>query len=197
MSTSPVWPDSLETSRLWLRAPRVEDAAALREAIAESFAELHRWMDWATEIPSVEAERQIMRARAAAHRAGEELTFLIWARDGNGLLGACGLPRIDWDERCFEIGYWIRTTGVGCGYVTEAAVRLARLGFEELGARRMEIRTSTLNRRSAAVAERAGFGLERTLRGDATHPDGSPRDTLIYALEDPAALAGGDGTEEA
>ena len=65
--------------------------------------------------------------------------------------------------------------------VTEAVRAVARLAFDALGARRVEIRMDDNNARSWRVAERAGFTLEALLRFDAATPQGEPRSTRVYA----------------
>ena len=76
-----------------------------------------------------------------------------------------------------EDGYWRRRGFGGQGYITEAARGLARLAFDRLGARRVEIRTDDGNSASWKVAERAGFTLEALLRGDSLTPAGEVRST--------------------
>ena len=86
----------------------------------------------------------------------------------------------------FEIGYWVRTAYGRQGYITEAVNGIAEFAFTVLGARRMEIRCDTLNERSAAVARRAGFELEATLRHhDRHHLTDALRDTLIFTKLQP------------
>jgi RimJ/RimL family protein N-acetyltransferase len=46
---------------------------------------------------------------------------------------------------------------------------------------RLEIRCDERNRRSAAVAERAGYDREGLFRRDALDPAGNLRNTIIYA----------------
>ncbi len=181
MPTEPVpFPDQLETERLLLCAPSVGDAEEMRAAVAESFEALHRWMEWASEVPSLAAEREILSTRRARHESGAEATWLLRRKRDGELVGAGGLPRVCWETRCFEIGYWVRTPLAGNGYVTEFVSCLTELCFQRFGARRVEIRTSTLNRRSRRVAELAGFRRDRTIVQDGTHPDGSERDTAVY-----------------
>jgi RimJ/RimL family protein N-acetyltransferase len=81
----------------------------------------------------------------------------------------------------FEIGYWVRHSAQGRGLVTEALQTLARFAFDGLRARRVEVRMSSANQRSRAVAERCGFTLEGVLRQDSLSTDGQPRDTVVYA----------------
>ena len=178
-------PETLDTERLTLCAPRVADAKEMREAIAESFDELHQWMEWATEVPTLEIEREIMASRRTAHERGEELSYVMRLKRDGRLAGCCGLPRLSWERRQFEIGYWVRTSLVGNGYVSECVVQLTRVCFERFEAKRVEICASEDNLRSCRVAELAGFRRERTIARDGSHPDGSLRDTAVYAADPP------------
>jgi RimJ/RimL family protein N-acetyltransferase len=56
------------------------------------------------------------------------------------------------------------------------------MGFENLGANRIEIRCDDRNERSARVAERLGFKLDGTLRCDSRGMDKVLRGTRIYSL---------------
>ncbi len=51
------FPDSFDTERLTIRAPRVEDAQEIVEAVTESLPELRPWMPWAKEPPTLEFTR--------------------------------------------------------------------------------------------------------------------------------------------
>jgi RimJ/RimL family protein N-acetyltransferase len=106
-------------------------------------------------------------------------------------VGATGLHRMDWSVPRFEIGYWIRRSFEGKGYVSEAVRALTRLAFEALGAERVEIHCGHRNLHSQRVAERCGFVLEGRLRNHRREATGELRDTLVYALlpSDPAAAA--------
>jgi len=48
-----------ETERLILRTPLSTDAAAIQEAIEESFIDLHTWMDWATTLQSLDDTKTV------------------------------------------------------------------------------------------------------------------------------------------
>ena len=115
----------------------------------------------------------------------EDLMMLVFARGANDaegeLVGGTGLHRIDWTVRKFEIGYWRKTGCEGRGFMTEAVRAMARMAFDALGARRVEIRMDDRNVASWRLAERAGFTLEALLRFDSLTPAGEPRSTRIYA----------------
>jgi RimJ/RimL family protein N-acetyltransferase len=111
--------------------------------------------------------------------------MLVFARGEDGgegeLVGGVGLHRIDWTVRKFEIGYWRKTGYGGRGLLTEAVRAMARMAFDVLGARRVEVRMDDRNVASWRLAERAGFTLEALLRFDSIAPTGEPRSTRIYA----------------
>ncbi len=175
-------PPRIETERLILRVPSVFDAPACNAAQRESFPELHLWMKWAVSPNTLDETTAYARMASEVFRAGEDFALWGFLKGTDDFVLACGLHHCDWEVPKFEIGYWCRTSYQGHGYVTEAVRALTRLGFEQLGANRVEIRCDERNSRSRRVAERAGYRLEAKLKNDSRAPDGSLRATLIYAL---------------
>ena len=108
--------------------------------------------------------------------------MLLLFRKADGLfVGGSGLHRIDWSVPRFEIGYWVRLSLQGQGYVTEAVNRITIFTFDVLGAQRIEIRCDARNTRSAAVAQRAGYTLEARMRHERRDVYGELCDTLVFA----------------
>jgi len=177
----PSFPDHFETERLWVRAVRPGDGAMIYHAIMESLDELRPWMPWARGPQSIENSEAYAREAASRWRTREELGMRFMRKSDGLLLGAIGMHHIDWSVPRFEIGYWIRTSQQGHGYVTEAVKGLTHFAFERLKAVRIEIRCDADNRRSAAVAERAGYTLEARLRWERRNASGALTDTLIFA----------------
>ncbi len=174
-------PRQLLTERLYLRTPRAGDGPDVNAAILDSFAELHQWMDWAHQMPSVAESESFARESWASAEAGKEFPILIFRRSDMRLVGATGMHRVEWLIPSVEIGYWCRTDAVGNGYITEATFALARFAFLEMGARRVEVRMDDLNVRSYAVAERLGFPYEGIHRADMVNTRGDLRNTRVYA----------------
>ena len=86
---------------------------------------------------------------------------IVDARSGE-LVGCCGVD--DWSKAdVAQFGYWIAANARGCGYATRAAILLTRWLFE-LGAARVFLTIVAGNDASAAVARRAGFEYEGTMR---------------------------------
>ncbi len=181
-------PAELLTPRLRLVPPAPGDGPMVNRAIAESFAELHQWMDWAVTLPSVIESERFACDSAARFVRRDDLPLFMRKRDTGEFVGATGMHRIDWQVPRFEIGYWCRTSMVGYGYVSEAVVAIARFAFQSLHAARIEIRTDVNNDRSWHIAERLGFKLEGVLRSDMRTPQGELRDTRLYAMTDVGEL---------
>ena len=174
------FPDQIESERLIIRAPRPGDGAAGNEAICESIEELRPWMPWVHPTPTGEQTEEVYRRGAARWLAREELPMVLIRKQDGLFVGGSGLHRIDWSVPKFEIGYWLRTSLTGQGYMTEAVIAITRFAFETLGAMRMELRCDAGNVRSEAVAERAGYVLEARLHHDTRGVDGRLRDTLFF-----------------
>ena len=179
------FPDSFETERLLIRAPRVGDGQAMNEALIESIDSLKRWlpMSWTQNIQTVAETEELVRRWAAMWILREDLRLSLFRKTDSLYVGQCGLHRIDWDVMRFEIGYWVRTNLEGQGYVSEAVAGVTAFAFDILGAERIEIRCESLNERSAAVARRAGYSLDGTLRNNETSADNSVlRDMLVFSM---------------
>jgi RimJ/RimL family protein N-acetyltransferase len=176
------FPESFETERLLIRCPMPGDGAEVYAAVSESLDELRPWMPWARERLTADVEEENMRRARAAFLERRDLTLLLFLRGTGTLVGGSGLHRIDWSVPRFEIGYWCRTRFAGQGYITEAVRGITGFALDHLGAKRVEIRCDSLNRRSARVAERRGFRLEGELRNAELGADVEPRNTLVFSM---------------
>ncbi len=96
-------------------------------------------------------------------------------------LGGIGLHVHSWSIPSFEIGYWLRKSAEGHGYMTEAVRLLTDFALNELGAKRVEIQCDERNTHSANVARRLGYVQEGRLRNDFQSPDGAVRNTLVFS----------------
>ncbi len=175
-------PEELWGERVLLRPFRVEDAESVHEAVAESVEYLQPWLPWATPAYDLVEAQSFVRRALAKWILREDLAIGIWRREDGRFLGGTGLHRIHWDIPAFEIGYWLRKSEEGRGYMSEAITLLTRACFETLKANRLEIRCDSRNLRSANVPRRLGFVHEATLRNDSRATTGELRDTFVFAL---------------
>ncbi|MEV0644903.1 GNAT family protein [Phytomonospora sp. NPDC050363] len=155
----------LELGDIFLRPWRAGDA----EAVAAAYDDpgIRRWH--ARSMSPEEAPGWIGEWRErwnAESGAG-------WAvADESGVLGQIALRRLSLADGVAVISYWVLPAARGRRVAARALVGLSAWAFDELGLQRVELSHSVGNPASCAVAERAGFPLEGTKRGEALHTDG-------------------------
>jgi RimJ/RimL family protein N-acetyltransferase len=141
-----------------LRRYQADDVDALFAAVEESRDHLRPHMPWADEG---RADLAAFVAEAVEQwTTGRDRNFVIEDVAGGELLGGCGLhARLGADG--LEIGYWLRSGASGRGLVTAAAGALTDAALAVDGVSRVEIHCDEANVRSAAVARRLGYRLDR------------------------------------
>jgi RimJ/RimL family protein N-acetyltransferase len=152
-------PERIHAEGLVLRRWRPEDREARYRAIIDSFGHLHPWMGWAAKPPT--EQEDLERLESARH----------WPSAGSynfGIFDACeqvvlGMAAIhdNLGPGALEIGYWCHVDHVGRGVAIRSARALTQLllGLEHID--RIEIHCDRANVRSAAVARRLGYRLDR------------------------------------
>lgn len=169
-------PATLTTERLLLRPVGPQDTDAVYAACQDP--DIQRW----TTVPSPylpEHARDFTEERAPDGWASGS-TFAFGAFLPSGEL-TCVLSIVMRSPGAAEIGYWGVREHRGHGYVTEAAVAVSLWTFTRMSVHRVEWRAEVGNRASRAVAERAGFLVEGTLRS-AYNRKGVLRDCWIGSL---------------
>lgn len=172
--------EQLEGDRVLIRPNHSSDGAALYEAIVESRDHLRPWLPFADETE--EEARDFLVRSMARWLLREGFDTGIWLRESGRFLGGIGAHPHDWGVPLFELGYWLRVSAEGHGYLAEAGRLLIEYLFTQLGANRLEIRCDARNLRSANVARRMGFVQEGHLRNQRISHEGKLRDTLIFSL---------------
>jgi RimJ/RimL family protein N-acetyltransferase len=174
--------DELAGERVLVRPYRVEDAEALREAVEESREHIRAWLPFADAHQTIEETRDWITHRVADWLLREEMGTGVFLRESGAFLGGLGLHPRSWEIGFFEIGYWLRASAEGHGYMREAVSLLIGFAARDLLASRLEIRCDARNARSAGVAESLGFKREGLIRNGLHAPTGGMRDTLIFGL---------------
>ncbi|MGX9522262.1 GNAT family N-acetyltransferase [Vibrio mediterranei] len=172
----------MESDRIKLVPPSLEYQPQMLAAIQASKAELGEYLPWVpfalTQEESVETTKQAM---ADFENFENELRFSIIDKETDTLVGAVGLIIRDKAVPFFEIGYWLNTSSVGCGYVTEAVKLVEQYAFESLEANRVIISAAETNAKSRSVAERCGYHLEGIALNERRLPNGELCNTVIYS----------------
>lgn len=180
-STLPV-PGPLFGDRIVVRAYTDEDAPAMFEAVMESAHHLRPWMPWAESYHTVEDSQEYIRQCQTRFLLRTDFPMGMFGRTDGRYLGGTGLHIRGLHIPSFEIGYWVRISEEGKGYVSEAVRLLTTCAFDTFGAERVTIRCDARNERSRLVAERQGYVFEGRQRNADRDPAGDLLDMLIYAM---------------
>lgn len=144
----------LETERLVLRAPRLEDAQRIAMLANE-----RRIAENTARIPHPYALADAEAFLAATNRSDRETTFVIALTDGM-LIGACGLELREGPGAAGtmpELGYWLGAAYWGRGFATEAVRALIDHAFTDLELEALQAGARVTNPASRRVLEKCGF----------------------------------------
>lgn len=174
-------PITLTTERLVLRPFTPGDAGAVHAACQDR--EIPRWTSVPSPYTHEHAEGFVGRICPDGWRDETMYNFAVTAKDTGQLVGAMGLVRLELGapQRLAELGYWTVKELRGQGYTAEAARAVVRWAFEDLAVERLEWYAEAGNEGSRAVALKAGFRMEGTLRARITHED-TRRDAWVGSL---------------
>lgn len=183
------FPMPIKTERLVIQPPKLGDGKIVNEAVLETYDALKFIMPWAKTIPSVDDSEEFVRQTIAnwllKNNDEPYLPLFIFDKENMSFIGSAGYHHMNWDIPSFEIGYWLRQSCQGYGFMAETINALTRYAILELKAKRIEIRCDTLNTNSKKIPERLGYQLEATLKNHRINlATNSISDTLIYAKYD-------------
>jgi RimJ/RimL family protein N-acetyltransferase len=138
----------LETKRLALRAPRLEDAKTVA-----TLANDRRIAENTARIPHPYKMADAESFICGANKADGEAVFLITLRDKT-VIGACGITT---QEATPELGYWLGVPYWGNGYATEALHAVIDYAFTDLAHAALQAGARVTNPASRRVLEKCGF----------------------------------------
>lgn len=171
-------PERIELSDVGavLRRYEAGDIDQLHAVVEANRDHLRAHMPWPDE-GRLELEAFVADAVAQWDR-GADRNYAIVDTDDERYLGGCGLhDRLGPAAR--EIGYWMAAAATGRGIVTAAARALTEVALTIDGVDRVEIHCDEANRRSAAVARRLGYRLDR-VEADAISAPGDVGRSMIW-----------------
>lgn len=191
-SPDPVFLDlplPVHTDRFLMRPPTMGDGAAMAEAVAESYDELHPWFHEG--MGGRERERTPVWQEMIAVRflsqflSRERLPF--YAFEGDMLCAFVEL-RPDWRVGRHRLSYWVRSSMTGRGIATEAVGAITSYAFAALDARVVTVGHAEGNVGSAALIKKLGFEPIARQPLGYEMPDGTLIDNLSYAMRDQTRL---------
>ena len=172
-------PERIETERLVLRRPRLDDAEAVFARYA-SDPDVSRYMAWRLH-ESPRTTRMFLEFSDAEWARWPAGPYLVESRADGRLLGGCGFA-FEAPYRA-AIGYVFAKDAWGQGYATETVHAMVDIG-RMLGVARLYALCHVDHAPSAHVLEKAGFAREGVLRRYLEFPNTGavgPCDVLCYA----------------
>jgi len=158
-----------------LRRYELADIDGVYAAVEESRDHLRPHMPWADESRQ-DLVAFLVEAVGQWGRRGDHGYAIVDATDDT-YLGGCGLhDRVGPGVR--EIGYWLRAGATGRGLATAAARALTEAALAIEDVTRVEIHCDEANVRSAAVARRLGYRLDRIEPDRISAPDDRGRSMI-------------------
>ncbi len=139
----------LETERLVLRTPCLEDAKAIA-----TLANDRRIAENTRRIPHPYTLADAEDFITSVGTSGAEMAMTIALRDGR-LIGGCGLTLLDGPAP--DIGYWLGAPFWGKGFGTEAVRALIDYAFTELDHKALQAGARVTNPASRRILEKCGF----------------------------------------
>ena len=138
----------LESKRLAMRAPRLEDAKTVA-----ALANDRRIAENTARIPHPYRMADAEGFISSANKASGDAVFLATLRDDT-VIGACSIVC---EEDTPELGYWLGAPYWGKGYATEALHAVVDYAFTDLGHEALQAGARVTNPASRRVLEKCGF----------------------------------------
>ena len=115
--------------------------------------------------------------------AGSVMPWVTVLKDGDRVIGSTRFMDFDTRHGTTELGStWLAPEFHGAGLNAEAKLLQLRFGFEELGLRRVALKTHHENLQSQAAMRKIGAVEEGTFRNHYVMPDGSQRHSVWFSI---------------
>ena len=172
-------PETIQTERLILRKPCMEDALAIFEGYAQD-PEVTRYLVWKPHR-NIRDTEEFLLACGQLWRTGKDFAYSITLKEDDKLIGMFGLHPMNLK---IEVGYALAHPYWGKGYMTEALCAVIDWAFTQPDIFRVQATCDVDNLGSARVMKKAGMEREGLLRRYILHPNVSdePRDVYLYAI---------------
>jgi RimJ/RimL family protein N-acetyltransferase len=174
-------PEIIDTPRLHLRKPVIEDASAVYENYGAD-PEVTRYLTWRPH-ESLKDALSALLSRLACWETGTDFSWTITPQNQPGtVMGMISVTPERQSWRC-SLGYVLARKYWGEGYITETVRAVIRQLFTEPGIFRVWAIVDEENFASARVLEKAGMTREGILHRWSLHPNVSsiPRDCWSFA----------------
>ncbi len=174
-------PEQIETERLLLRKPRMDDAPAVFNGWAK-YPEVTRFLTWRPHENIAQSEA-LMKRSMDGWNGDSNFRYLLEIKESGILAGMIEL-RLEKEISKVSFGYTGAYAQWGKGYMTEATRACIAWAFQQPAIYRVYATVDVENIPSQRVMDKANMQREGLLRKDSIHPNISPepRDCYIYAI---------------
>lgn len=167
------------TERLLLRQMNLEDAAGVQQL--RSNEGVMQYINRPLTLTLEEAQKWVRVAMEAALKS-EGITWCICLKESpDQHVGSIGLWRIDKENYRAEIGYMLKPSLQGKGFMYEAMVKVLEYGFKELKLHSIEAHIDPRNKASAALLIKGGFVQEALFKENCYHNE-QFSDTAVFSI---------------
>jgi len=154
-------------------------AEEIFELVESNREYLNEWMEWLDATKKPKDTREFIQA--CIKGLSQENMLLCSIVYKGKIVGNIDLHEIQRKYKKAAIGYWLDKDTNGKGIMNKCVKRLCEYAFSKLGLEKIVIECDTENIKSCAVAKRAGFIKEATLKRHLV-VNGQSRDFNVYAL---------------
>lgn len=150
----------IETPRLIIRPPTLDDLDSIQSAKEAAWPELQKWMSWSSDDqkPIEPLRRHIEEATLSK----DNILLCAFHKATQDFVISTGIYKYGEEAGVFSTGYWANPDYVRQGYATEATNAVIRYGFNVLGIKGMHISYYEGNKNSARIIEKLGFEFTHT-----------------------------------
>jgi RimJ/RimL family protein N-acetyltransferase len=172
-------PEIIETERLRLRPPVMEDAEAIFERYAQD-TEVTKYLTWRPHRSIEETQDYLRRCLSVWEQASAFPWVICRKSDGQFI----GMVEIRLGDHKSDLGYVLAREFWGNGYAPEAVKAITEWALAQAGVWRVWAVCDVDNLASARVLEKVGMQREGVLRRWIIHPNVSaePSDAFCYAI---------------
>lgn len=172
-------PESVETLRLFLRIPTLDDAEIIFQKYAQD-TEVTKFLSWRPH-KNIDTTREFSRHCTQCWKDESAFPWTIIRKNDNVLLG---MIEIRIDRFRADFGYVLAKEYWGNGYATESTKSVTQWAIEQESIYRVWAVCDVDNLASKRVMEKAGMQKEGILRRFIIHPgiSSEPRDCYCYSL---------------
>lgn len=172
-------PQTLETQRLYLRQPIIEDAVSIFEQYAQDL-EVTKYLGWQPH-KSIAVTHEFINRCISVWADDSAFPYVLIRQEDAQLIG---MVEIRINNYKADLGYVLAKSEWGKGYIPEATQALTNWALEQDEIYRVWAFCDVENLASTRVMEKVGMQREGVLRRWFIHPNLSkaPRDCYCYAM---------------